>query len=232
MSSVREGSTASESQQQGPQKKPKTRAETLLTQICAFGRKRVDGIFAGYFKLQLSIRSGGSGGGGGGGGGRSSRDGGSGGGGGGSFLRRGGSSKRDSENPQSVREGSKRLKGGSPFSSLRPPHARVTTACLWHACRAVTVGILLICIGIVMAILGESTGRIAAVLMLHTFQNLGCCGTLDAECSFMLHMLVCMYSGHKRITVILRGLYWTVVLYDQAVIKTWRLRRPYSTVLW
>ena len=42
--------------------------------------------------------------------------------------------------------------GCSPF---RAHGGRVTAACLWHACRVVTIGILLMCIGIVMSILGK-----------------------------------------------------------------------------
>jgi len=36
-----------------------------------------------------------------------------------------------------------------------PMHGRVTTACLWHACQAVTLGVLLIIVGIVMSVLGN-----------------------------------------------------------------------------
>ena len=40
------------------------------------------------------------------------------------------------------------------FSSFRM-EGRVTTSCLWHACRAVTIGTLLIGLGITMVVLGE-----------------------------------------------------------------------------
>ena len=40
------------------------------------------------------------------------------------------------------------------FSSFRM-EGRVTTSCLWHACRAVTFGTLLIGLGITMIVLGE-----------------------------------------------------------------------------
>ncbi len=40
------------------------------------------------------------------------------------------------------------------FASFRS-QGRVTSACLWHACRAVTVGALLIIMGITMAVLGK-----------------------------------------------------------------------------
>ena len=32
---------------------------------------------------------------------------------------------------------------------------RVTTECLWHACRAVTVGVLLVITGLVLTVIGE-----------------------------------------------------------------------------
>ncbi len=47
------------------------------------------------------------------------------------------------------------------FQSFRS-QGRVTSACLWHACRAVTVGALLIIMGITMAVLGK-------LLILHSF---------------------------------------------------------------
>ena len=40
------------------------------------------------------------------------------------------------------------------FQSFRI-EGRVTTSCLWHACRAVTIGTILIGTGITMAILGK-----------------------------------------------------------------------------
>ena len=40
------------------------------------------------------------------------------------------------------------------FSSFRV-QGRVTTSCLWHSCRAVTIGAILIAAGITMAILGK-----------------------------------------------------------------------------
>ena len=43
---------------------------------------------------------------------------------------------------------------GPTFSSFRM-EGRVTTSCLWHACRAVTIGTLLIGLGITMIVLGE-----------------------------------------------------------------------------
>ena len=45
-------------------------------------------------------------------------------------------------------------RGIMAFSGFRM-EGRVTTACLWHACRAVTIGTLLIGMGITMIILGE-----------------------------------------------------------------------------
>lgn len=38
----------------------------------------------------------------------------------------------------------------------RSPQGRVTTSCLWHSCRAITLGGMLIVIGITMAILGKT----------------------------------------------------------------------------
>ena len=49
-------------------------------------------------------------------------------------------------------------RGIMAFSGFRM-EGRVTTACLWHACRAVTIGTLLIGMGITMIILGESTSE-------------------------------------------------------------------------
>ena len=40
------------------------------------------------------------------------------------------------------------------FSSFRV-QGRVTTSCLWHSCRAVTIGAILIASGITMAIMGK-----------------------------------------------------------------------------
>ena len=40
------------------------------------------------------------------------------------------------------------------FTSFKT-EGHVSTACLWHACRAVTVGSLLIILGITMAVLGK-----------------------------------------------------------------------------
>lgn len=40
------------------------------------------------------------------------------------------------------------------FTSFKT-EGRVTTSCLWHACRAVTVGCLLIVLGVTMAVLGK-----------------------------------------------------------------------------
>ena len=45
--------------------------------------------------------------------------------------------------------------GNVPCASFRT-EGRVTSACLWHACRAVTIGALLIGLGITMAILGNA----------------------------------------------------------------------------
>ena len=52
-------------------------------------------------------------------------------------------------------------KGGAgpsakPLFSKFKAEGHVTSACLWHACRAVTFGSLLIIMGITMAVLGES----------------------------------------------------------------------------
>lgn len=44
------------------------------------------------------------------------------------------------------------------FTSFKT-EGRVTTSCLWHACRAVTVGCLLIIMGVTMAVLGEKARR-------------------------------------------------------------------------
>ena len=44
------------------------------------------------------------------------------------------------------------------FQSFRI-EGRVTTSCLWHACRAVTIGTILIGTGITMAILGNITAN-------------------------------------------------------------------------
>ena len=41
------------------------------------------------------------------------------------------------------------------FTSFKT-EGHVSTACLWHACRAVTVGSLLIIMGITMAVLGKT----------------------------------------------------------------------------
>ena len=43
------------------------------------------------------------------------------------------------------------------FNNLifRNPEGHVTSTCLWHACRAVTIGSLLIVMGMAMSILGE-----------------------------------------------------------------------------
>ena len=43
------------------------------------------------------------------------------------------------------------------FQSFRI-EGRVTTSCLWHACRAVTIGTIMIITGITMAILGKQVG--------------------------------------------------------------------------
>ncbi len=45
-----------------------------------------------------------------------------------------------------------------------PPVGKVTSACLWHACQAITVGILLIAIGIVMSILGKEGRYVCTVV--------------------------------------------------------------------
>ena len=42
------------------------------------------------------------------------------------------------------------------FTSFKT-EGHVSTTCLWHACRAVTVGSLLIVMGITMAVLGKNT---------------------------------------------------------------------------
>ena len=42
-----------------------------------------------------------------------------------------------------------------PLFSKFKAEGHVTSACLWHACRAVTVGSLLIVMGITMAVLGK-----------------------------------------------------------------------------
>ena len=40
------------------------------------------------------------------------------------------------------------------FSAFRAAEGHVTSTCLWHACRAVTIGSLLIVMGMTMAVLG------------------------------------------------------------------------------
>ena len=44
------------------------------------------------------------------------------------------------------------------FTSFKT-EGHVSTACLWHACRAVTIGSLLIILGITMAVLGKTSTR-------------------------------------------------------------------------
>jgi len=44
---------------------------------------------------------------------------------------------------------------GAAEQAFRSQGGRVTSACLWHAFRAVFIGVLLICVGITMAIFGE-----------------------------------------------------------------------------
>ena len=43
-----------------------------------------------------------------------------------------------------------------PLFSTFKAEGHVTSACLWHACRAVTIGSLLIVMGITMAVLGKT----------------------------------------------------------------------------
>lgn len=57
---------------------------------------------------------------------------------------------------------SSKTSGCSPFRT----HGRVTAACLWHACRVVTIGILLMGIGIVMSILGKSLQSQRSILLM------------------------------------------------------------------
>ena len=54
---------------------------------------------------------------------------------------------------------------GPTFSSFRM-EGRVTTSCLWHACRAVTIGTLLIGLGITMIVLGEILKLLYTVVQL------------------------------------------------------------------
>ena len=50
------------------------------------------------------------------------------------------------------------------FQSFRI-EGRVTTSCLWHACRAVTIGTIMIITGITMAILGKQVVGMQGIIL-------------------------------------------------------------------
>ena len=45
------------------------------------------------------------------------------------------------------------------------PNRRITTGCLWHACRAITIGVFLVVTGIILTIVGALVNIINAIII-------------------------------------------------------------------
>ena len=81
------------------------------------------------------------------------------------------------------------------FQSFRI-EGRVTTSCLWHACRAVTIGTILIGTGITMAILGNSSSN--EIHERKIFSIFLCCnGNHEWDCLFFNDLWLQFFSNKR-----------------------------------